>query len=61
MSGRINNVFKHDSELGNASAHALFERIKAMKNVEVPRGFADYEVTVDESAMPPGITLLRKI
>jgi CRISPR-associated protein Csd2 len=54
-------VFKHDSELGNAPAHALFERIKAMKNVEVPRGFADYEVTVNESAMPPGITLLRKI
>jgi CRISPR-associated protein Csd2 len=54
-------VFKHDSELGNASAHVLFERIKATKNVVVPRGFKDYDVTVDESVMPPGVTLLRKI
>ena len=55
-------VFKHDSELGNAPAHALFERIQARlkDGVTVPRNFADYEVTMDESAMPPGVTLLRK-
>ena len=54
-------VFKHDSELGNAPAHALFERIKATKNVDVPRSFADYSISVNEADLPSGITLLRKL
>ncbi|MCC6504910.1 MAG: type I-C CRISPR-associated protein Cas7/Csd2, partial [Aquimonas sp.] len=54
-------VFKHDSELGNAPAHALFERIQAAKNTEVPRSFKDYDVTVNEEDMPAGVTLLRKV
>mgnify|MGYP001481288348 FL=1 len=35
-------VFKHDSELGNAHAHALFDRIKVERKagVEVARSFA---------------------
>jgi CRISPR-associated protein Csd2 len=61
MSTRGLYVFKHDSELGNAHAHTLFERIKATKKVDVPRSFSDYDVAVDESAMPSGVTLLRKI
>jgi CRISPR-associated protein Csd2 len=61
MSTRGLYVFKHDSELGNAHAHTLFERIKATKKVDVPRSFSDYDVAVDESAMPFGVTLLRKI
>lgn len=52
-------VFKHDSERGNAHAHKLFERIKAKKIVDVPRNFSDYEVNVNESAMPTGVSLLR--
>ena len=54
-------VFKHDSELGNAPAHALFERIQAMRKADVPRSFTDYDVTVNEAAMPAGVTLLRKV
>lgn len=56
-------VFKHDSELGNAPAHALFERIqpKSKNEVSVPRGFNDYDVVVDEADMPPGVSLLRKV
>ncbi len=61
MSTRGLYVFKHDSELGNAPAHALFERVRATRKVDVPRSFTDYEVTVDEAAMPTGVTLLRKI
>lgn len=53
-------VFKHDSELGNAPAHALFDRIKAERKVDVPRSFSDYEVTVNEAALPTGVSLLRK-
>ncbi len=54
-------VFKHDSELGNAPAHALFDRIRVKRKnaVEVPRGFEDYAVQVNEANMPPGVTLLR--
>ena len=61
MSTRGLYVFKHDSELGNAHAHKLFERIKVKKTTDVPRGFSDYGVEVDESDMPAGVTLLRKV
>lgn len=56
-------VFKHDSELGKAPAHALFERIqpRVKDGATVPRSFADYEVTVNETAMPLGVTLMRKV
>jgi len=59
MSTRGLYVFKHDSELGNAHAHKLFERIKVTKKVDVPRNFSDYEVRIDESDMPAGVRLLR--
>jgi CRISPR-associated protein Csd2 len=61
MSTRGLYVFKHDSELGNAHAHKLFERIKVKKTADVPRSFSDYRVEVDESDMPAGVTLLRKV
>ena len=54
-------VFKHDLELGNAPAHALFERITATKNTEVPRSFKDYDVAVNDTDLPSGVTLLRKV
>ncbi|KJS71784.1 MAG: CRISPR-associated protein Csh2 [Comamonadaceae bacterium BICA1-1] len=61
MSTRGLYVFKHDSELGNAHAHKLFERIKVTKKVDVPRNFSDYEVRIDESDMPAGVRLIRII
>lgn len=61
MSTRGLYVFKHESELGNAHAHALFERISAKKKVEVPRGFEDYEVQVNEAGLPPGVQLIRRV
>ena len=56
-------VFKHDSELGNAPAHALFDRIqpKHKDEVSVPRSFNDYDVVVNETDMPSGVSLLRKV
>ncbi len=52
-------VFKHDSELGNAPAHALFDRVqvKRKEGVEVPRAFADYEVRVAADDLPNGVSL----
>ncbi|HMT94292.1 type I-C CRISPR-associated protein Cas7/Csd2 [uncultured Thiothrix sp.] len=54
-------VFKHEGKLGNAPAYSLFERIKAEKQTEVPRSFADYQVSVDEFNLPNGVQLLRKV
>ncbi|ODU05394.1 type I-C CRISPR-associated protein Cas7/Csd2 [Thiobacillus sp. 65-1402] len=62
MATRGMYVFKHDSELGNAPAHALFERIqtRVKDGVTVPRSFTDYEVTVNDTDMPAGVSLMRK-
>ncbi len=56
-------VFKHDSELGNAHAHALFDRIKIKRkdDVDVPRSFGDYEVSVDEASLPAGVSLIKRV
>ena len=63
MSTRGLYVFKHDSELGNAHAHALFDRvsIKRKAEVDVPRSFGDYAVTVDEVNLPAGVTLTKRV
>lgn len=63
MSTRGLFVFKHDSELGNAPAHTLFDRIGIARKpgVDVPRSFADYDVRVSEANLPAGVSLLRKV
>ena len=55
-------VFRHDSQLGNAPAHSLFNRIqpKLKDGVSVARDFNDYTVTVDESKVP-GVELFKKL
>lgn len=52
-------IFSHDSALGNAPAHTLFERVavRRREGVSVPRAFADYAVTVDSGDLPRGVTL----
>lgn len=54
-------VFKHESDLGNAPAHALFERIQVKKTADVPRSFADYAVEVDADKLPAGVQLMTKV
>lgn len=63
MSTRGLYVFKHDSELGNAHAHSLFDRVQVKRkpNVDTPRSFSDFDVTVDEANMPTGVTLIRRV
>lgn len=62
MSTRGLYIFKHDSELGNAPAYSLFDRIqpKLKEGVAVPRSFEDYQVSVIEDGMPSGVTIERK-
>jgi len=63
MNPRALLVFEHDSQLGNAPSHRLLEavRVERKAGVEVPRSFDDYELTIDETALTKGITLIRRI
>ena len=51
-------VFRHDSELGEAPAWKLFDLVKVQRKpgVTAPRSFADYEWSVDLSALPAGVS-----
>lgn len=55
-------IFKHESALGNAPAHILFDKIKVEKKAECnpPRNFDDYTITVDAN-MPVGVELIEKL
>jgi CRISPR-associated protein Csd2 len=52
-------VFEHESPLGNAPAHRLFERVKVARNEpgSPARAFTDYTVTIDRGDLPAGITI----
>ena len=53
-------IFKHDSELGNAPAHKLFDLIHVEKQTDIPRTYSDYVVSVDTDALPQGVTCERR-
>ena len=67
-------VFRHATALGNAHAHALFDRVKTWRvhqgsrhepgapqtdNWPAARSFADYAITVDHDALPEGIEIIE--
>ena len=54
-------VFSHESGLGKAPAHQLFERVRVTRRAHVaaPRSFGDYAVEVDETGLPEGVVLTR--
>lgn len=59
-------VFTHDSSIGRAPSHKLFEKVKVTPNpgVESPRTFNDYTVEVPpdgELVDFPGVTLTRLV
>ena len=55
-------VFKHESSLGNAPSHILFDKVSINKkaDVECPRSYNDYDVVIDRN-MPDGVTLIEKL
>lgn len=64
MSTRKLIVFKHDSKLGNAPAHALFDRVivNPSKDGAVPaRKYGDYTVDVDMNQFPAGVSCEVKL
>lgn len=75
MSARGLLIFKHDDRLGNAPAHALFDRV-SIERVDADRparDFSDYRILfegapIDEvvpvgktKALGNGVTLIRRI
>jgi CRISPR-associated protein Csd2 len=68
-------VFRHATALGNAHAHALFDRVATLRqhkgmqhpigddrtdNWPVARSFADYAITVDRAGLPEGIEVIER-
>lgn len=68
-------VFKHENAMGNAPAHALFDRVKIGRNVDgefrmidsrldnlsPARAFSDYAVTIDRENLPAGIEIIERV
>ncbi|NUB27519.1 type I-C CRISPR-associated protein Cas7/Csd2 [Azospirillum brasilense] len=75
MAGRKLFLFRHDSVLGNAPAHRLFDLVTVKRrfqgadydldgggldNLPPARRFADYTVSADTAGVPAGVTLIEK-
>ncbi|PWH13944.1 MAG: type I-C CRISPR-associated protein Cas7/Csd2 [Anaerolineae bacterium] len=56
-------VFKHESDLGNAPAHKLFELVKVERKPDAnpPRSFGDYVVAVNKAGVPQGVELIEML
>lgn len=66
MAARKLIVFEHESAMGNAPAHVLFdavtvERSQPEAEAAAPRRFADYRVTIDHAAIPAGVTVHERL
>jgi CRISPR-associated protein Csd2 len=64
MAARRLFVFKHQSALGEAPAHKLFESVTAKLNegVVAPRSFADYTITgPSKESLPSGVELFEPL
>jgi CRISPR-associated protein Csd2 len=64
MSARKLIVFKHESKLGNAPSHKLFEavKVKRVTDFETPaRSFNDYAVEISRESIPSGVEIIEKL
>ncbi|MDJ1158219.1 type I-C CRISPR-associated protein Cas7/Csd2 [Chelatococcus sp. SYSU_G07232] len=73
MASRKVIAFKHASALGNAPAHALFERIEIGRNIDgefrridrqldnhpPARAFSDYVVRINRNSLPEGVEIIE--
>lgn len=52
-------VFKHESQLGNAPAHKLYDAVKIVRKegIDAPRSIEDYDIIIDKAAIPAGVTV----
>lgn len=64
MSARKLLIFKHDSNLGNAPAHKLFDLVTIKRSGDTAkptRAFSDYDIVINKDGVPKGVTLEEKI
>jgi CRISPR-associated protein Csd2 len=76
MASRRLIVFRHDSALGKAPAHALFERVRVGRNIDgefrdvedhgidnqpPARKFSDYIVKIDRANLPDGVEIIERL
>jgi len=76
MAARRLIAFRHESDLGDAPAHKLFERVTAHRvfdgstvpvgdkrshNWPPARAFTDYDIQVAEAGLPSGVSIEHKI
>jgi CRISPR-associated protein Csd2 len=73
MATRKAVAFKHAKALGNAPAHALFERVRVGRNIDgefkkidrrldnypPARQFSDYMVEIDRNGLPDGVEIIE--
>jgi CRISPR-associated protein Csd2 len=73
MSTRTAIAFKHANALGNAPAHALFERVRVGRNIDgefrtidrrldnhpPARQFSDYIIEIDRDGLPDGVEIVE--
>lgn len=58
MSAQKLILFVHNSELGNAPANKLFDRVTIRRNsMNVPRCFSDYTIELNLESLPAGVTV----
>lgn len=62
MAARKLIIFEHETPLGNAPAHRLFDLVAVdRKDADRPaRTYNDYEVSVNTAAVPQGVRLIEK-
>ena len=68
-------VFRHQSALGNAPAHQLFDRVTVSRRIEgeprpidqrldnypPARAFADYDIAIDRDGLPDGVDIVERV
>lgn len=56
-------VFDHGNQLGRVASHKLLDSVSINRkaDVEAPRAFSDYEITVGDKDLPEGVTLKRVV
>lgn len=63
MNPRALIIFKHDTALGSAPSHKLFDSVTIClkSGVEVARSFADYDLRIDATGIPEGVQVIQRI
>lgn len=56
-------IFEHDSALGSAPAHKLFECVNIQRKdmLKPARSYSDYTITIDFDKLPSGVKLIEKL